>query len=121
MGSYKGEKATGVPVPSNEHLKEVCRHGQGAQACKFLAVGGLRPLCMKSNAKYKLAHFYRKSDQKIFPNDPQADNCSGGPDFMEHAEAKRFKPQRQQGANETTETDLLSTLSLAYPREDGEV
>jgi hypothetical protein len=82
MASYVGEKPAGVPIPNEAHLKKVCRHGQGAEACKFLAVGGAGgPLCMKANAKYKLAHFYRKVDQKIFPGDPLGDNCSGAPDF----------------------------------------
>lgn len=83
MGSYGGERPKGVPVPNEAHLKKVCRHGQGAAACKFLAIGGKEgPLCMKANAKYKLAHFYRQADQKIFPGDPQGENCTGAPDFL---------------------------------------
>ncbi|MBY0539492.1 hypothetical protein K2P56_03620 [Patescibacteria group bacterium] len=83
MASVAKEKATGDPVPSEAHLKKVCRHGQGEKACKFLAVGGSAgPLCMKANVGYKQAHFYRKIDLKTFPGDPQGENCTGAPDFL---------------------------------------
>lgn len=83
MASYVGEKPAGVALPNEAHLKKVCRHGQGAAACKFLAIGGVAgPLCMKANRKYVQGHFYRKVDQKIFPGDPQGDNCSGAPNFL---------------------------------------
>lgn len=83
MASYSGERPAGEPIPNDSHLKKVCRHGQGAAACKFLAVGGgAGPLCMKANVRYKQAHFYRKEDMKVFPNDPQGDNCTGAPDFI---------------------------------------
>lgn len=83
MASYGGERPIGVPIPNEAHLNKVCRHGQGASACKFLAVGGKAgPLCMKANVGFKQAHFYRKIDMKEFPHDPQGDNCTGAPDFI---------------------------------------
>ncbi len=84
MASYSGEKARGVPIPSESHLKLVCKHGKGADACKFLAIGGKDgPLCMAGNTGFRQSHFYRKSDMgRTYPTDPQGENCTGAPDFI---------------------------------------
>ena len=83
MASVAKEKAIGIPIPNEAHVKKVCRHGQGSAACKYLATGGAAgPLCMRANKTYLQAHFYRKADQKIFPGDPQGENCTGAPNFL---------------------------------------
>lgn len=64
-----------VPIPSEQHRRQVCRYGQGAGCCCFLASGVGRWMCLKGS-NLALSVLARKPGMFA-----QGDNCSGPPDF----------------------------------------
>lgn len=58
----------------NEHVKNVCKIGQGADCCKYLVAGGKGFECMKTELANKKAI---DDNWFWFPHVAQGDNCEG--------------------------------------------
>jgi hypothetical protein len=61
------------PVNMNEHIKNVCKIGQGNDCCRYLAVGPDGFECLKSS------DLKDHIDNRVARNDmtAQGDNCGG--------------------------------------------
>ena len=76
-------------MPGGEHVQHVCKLKPGGvdrDTCRFLAIGGRNsdgtkalPLCMK-NPDFR-DRLSKVKSTRVFPFDPQGDNCSGPPRF----------------------------------------
>jgi hypothetical protein len=69
-------KSSPTPVPSEEHIENVCKRGQGPATCVFLIYGG-KWECAKGSDMGS-AILEKKAQGTMLS---AGDNCSGPPDF----------------------------------------
>lgn len=62
----------------NEHIKNICKIGQGADCCKYLVMGAKGFECMKVDQANKQVIDY---NWKTTPHVAQGDNCKGKKDL----------------------------------------
>lgn len=68
---------------TDEHIRDVCRMGQGAACCSFLILGSGGFECAKGTSLEQTLRVRRE-----FGMTAQGDNCSGPPDYAALARAR---------------------------------